>query len=136
MNVFSDFYIGQEATLSKTFVFNEVVAFSELSLDRNPIHLDKEYAKKGIFNDLIVHGLLTSSLISAVIANKLPGPGSIYLSQSLKFLKPVYHNEEVVAKVKIVDIKPEKLIIMLETRCFVNDIIVLDGIAVIKYISL
>ena len=106
--MFSDFYIGQEATISKTFVFDEVVAFSELSLDRNPIHLDKEYAKKGIFSDLIVHGLLTSSLISAVIANKLPGPGSIYLSQSLKFLKPVYHNEEVVAKVKIVDIKQKK----------------------------
>ena len=134
--MFSDFYIGQEATISKTFVFDEVVAFSELSLDRNPIHLDKEYAKKGIFSDLIVHGLLTSSLISAVIANKLPGPGSIYLSQSLKFLKPVYHNEEVVAKVKIVDIKNEKLIIMLETQCFVNDIIVLDGIAVVKYMSL
>jgi len=133
--MFSDFYIGQEATISKTFVFDEVVAFSELSLDRNPIHLDKEYAKKGIFSDLIVHGLLTSSL-SAVIANKLPGPGSIYLSQSLKFLKPVYHNEEVVAKVKIVDIKHEKLIIMLETQCFVNDIIVLDGIAVVKYMSL
>lgn len=134
--MFSDFYIGQEATISKTFVFDEVVAFSKLSLDRNPIHLDKEYAKKGIFSDLIVHGLLTSSLISAVIANKLPGPGSIYLSQSLKFLKPVYHNEEVVAKVKIVDIKHEKLIIMLETQCFVNDIIVLDGIAVVKYMSL
>ncbi len=134
--MFCDFYIGQEATISKTFVFDEVVAFSELSLDRNPIHLDKEYAKKGIFSDLIVHGLLTSSLISAVIANKLPGPGSIYLSQSLKFLKPVYHNEEVVAKVKIVDIKHEKLIIMLETQCFVNDIIVLDGIAVVKYMSL
>ena len=134
--MFSDFYIGQEATISKTFVFDEVVAFSELSLDRNPIHLDKEYAKKGIFSDLIVHGLLTSSLISAVIANKLPGPGSIYLSQSLKFLKPVYHNEEVVAKVKIVDIKHEKLIIMLETQCFVNDIIVIDGIAVVKYMSL
>ena len=134
--MFSDFYIGQEATISKTFVFDEVVAFSELSLNRNPIHLDKEYAKKGIFSDLIVHGLLTSSLISAVIANKLPGPGSIYLSQSLKFLKPVYHNEEVVAKVKIVDIKHEKLIIMLETQCFVNDIIVLDGIAVVKYMSL
>ena len=134
--MFSDFYIGQEATISKTFVFDEVVAFSELSLDRNPIHLDKEYAKKGIFSDLIVHGLLTSSLISAVIANKLPGPGSIYLSQSLKFLKPVYHNEEVVAKVKIVDIKHEKLIIMLGTQCFVNDIIVLDGIAVVKYMSL
>ena len=134
--MFSDFYIGQEATISKTFFFDEVVAFSELSLDRNPIHLDKEYAKKGIFSDLIVHGLLTSSLISAVIANKLPGPGSIYLSQSLKFLKPVYHNEEVVAKVKIVDIKHEKLIIMLETQCFVNDIIVLDGIAVVKYMSL
>ena len=134
--MFSDFYIAQEATISKTFVFDEVVAFSELSLDRNPIHLDKEYAKKGIFSDLIVHGLLTSSLISAVIANKLPGPGSIYLSQSLKFLKPVYHNEEVVAKVKIVDIKHEKLIIMLETQCFVNDIIVLDGIAVVKYMSL
>ena len=134
--MFSDFYIGQEATISKTFVFDEVVAFSELSLDRNPIHLDKEYSKKGIFSDLIVHGLLTSSLISAVIANKLPGPGSIYLSQSLKFLKPVYHNEEVVAKVKIVDIKHEKLIIMLETQCFVNDIIVLDGIAVVKYMSL
>ena len=134
--MFSDFYIGQEATISKTFVFDEVVAFSELSLDRNPIHLDKEYAKKEIFSVLIVHGLLTSSVISAVIANKLPGPGSIYLSQSLKFLKPVYHNEEVVAKVKIVDIKHEKLIIMLETQCFVNDIIVLDGIAVVKYMSL
>lgn len=62
INMFSDFYIGQEATISKTFVFDEVVAFSELSLDRNPIHLDKEYAKKGIFSDLIVHGLLTSSI--------------------------------------------------------------------------
>lgn len=133
---FNDFYIGQEAVISKAFSYKEVAEFSELSLDRNPIHLDAEYAKNGIFHGLIVHGLLSSSLISAVIATKLPGPGSIYLNQELKFLRPVYHGEKVIAKVKIVDLKREKSIIMLSTQCFVNDIMVIDGKAVIKYIPL
>ena len=133
---FNDFYIGQEPTISKAFRLEVVVKFSELSLDRNPIHLDIDYAKNGIFRGLIVHGFLSSSLISAVIATKLPGPGSIYLSQELKFLKPVYHNEEVTSKVRIIDIKQEKSIIILSTQCFVNDIIVIDGKAVVKYVSL
>ena len=131
---FNDFYIGQEAMISKSFSYEDVVKFSELSLDRNPIHLDIDYAKNGIFKGVIVHGLLSSSLISAVIATKLPGPGSIYLSQELKFLKPIYHGEEVVAKVRIVDLKREKSIIILFTQCFVNDVMVIDGKAVVKYI--
>ncbi len=127
--------IGQEAKISKAFSAADVISFSNLSLDKNPVHLDKEFAKKTLFEKLIVHGYLYGSLISAVIGTKLPGPGSIYLNQEMNFKKPVYLNEEVMAVVKVVDIKPEKSLIFLSTNCYVNEKeIVIEGSAVIKLI--
>ena len=122
--------IGDLASISKSFSLEEVQVFSNLSLDINPIHLNFEYAEKTLFKKPIVHGLLSSSLISAVLANKLPGQGSIYLSQELKFLKPLFHNEFVTAFVKVIDINEIKKIYTLKTWCIKNnDILIIEGIA-------
>ena len=123
--------IGDSATFSKVFNEEEVKIFSELSGDVNPIHLDSDYAKKTFFKKRIVHGFLYSSLISAVIANQLPGEGSIYLNQTLKFIKPVFLGDKVTAKVTVIDIRKD--IIELETICHTsNNNIVINGNAIIK----
>ncbi|MEG1723986.1 MAG: MaoC family dehydratase [Anaerovoracaceae bacterium] len=129
----SVYIIGQRASLSKKFTTEDVETFARISTDCNPVHLDDNYASFSIFGKKIVHGFLSASLISALIANKLPGPGSIYLSQELKFLKPVYHNDVIVAEVEIVDINHEKSIYILNTKCYVNNQIVIDGRAIIKW---
>jgi 3-hydroxybutyryl-CoA dehydratase len=129
------FHIGQEASMSKTFTTKDVEAFSLLSQDINPIHISDEYAKNSIFGNKIVHGFLVGSLISAVIANKLPGKGSIYLFQDLAFKNPVFHGENIVAKVIITNIKFDKSIVYLDTFCVKeNNIVVIEGKAVIKVI--
>lgn len=125
--------VGQKASITKTFSKEDVLLFSELSLDKNPVHLNDEYAKNSIFKQPICHGLLVSSLISAVIANDLPGNGSIYLAQDLQFKKPVYHGDTITAEVTILEIKKEKNIIILNTICTNNNgDIVIEGKAVIK----
>lgn len=125
--------IGQSCELKKMFTEEDVKTFASLSLDTNPVHINKDYAKDSIFKAQIVHGFLSSSLISAVIGTKMPGPGSIYLHQDLNFKKPVYIGEEVKAVVKITDIKKEKSIITLETFCYnEKDEIVVEGCAIIK----
>ena len=127
--------IEQEATISKAFSKDEVLLFSTLSLDNNPVHLDNEFAKKTFFKKNIVHGFLYGSLISAVIGTKLPGPGSIYLHQEMNFKKPVYFDEEVTAVVKVVDVKSEKSLVYLSTNCYKNGTeIVIEGSAIIKLI--
>jgi len=133
----NQFKIGQSAMLSKIFTSADVIEFSKLSLDTNPIHLDIEHARNTIFKKPIVHGYLSGSLISAVIANHLPGPGSIYLNQVMNFKSPVYHGEEISAVVTIRDIKHEKSIIYLDTNCYnKNQDLVIEGTAVIKIIKL
>ena len=82
---FSELKIGQKASVQKTFTAADVTAFAGISLDVNPIHMSDKYAESTIFGKRIVHVILTSGLISAVLANKLPGPGTIYLGQELKF---------------------------------------------------
>lgn len=132
---FEELYLGQTARIKKIFLFEDVKKFSELSGDFNPIHLDINYAEKSVFKKLIVHGFLYSSLISAILANELPGPGSIYIHQELNFKSPVYHGEEVTAQVKIIDLRPDKNIVTLETICTVRDNVeVLTGKALIKLI--
>ena len=102
-----------------SFDYEKVYKFSELSEDINPIHLDKEAARKSIFNKPIVHGILFPQALSTVIANHIPGPGSIYLfHQSLDFKKAVYHNQLVEAVVEITNIKTEKNIYELSTMLF------------------
>ena len=86
---YSEIKIGQKASVTKTFKDEDVRKFAEVSMDVNPIHLDDEYAKKTVFGQRIVHGILTCGLISAVLANKLPGEGTIYLGQEVRFTSPV-----------------------------------------------
>lgn len=128
-----DFYIGQTASLKKTFITDEVKAFAELSLDRNPIHLDKAYAEQTIFGSRIVHGFFVGSLISAVFGTVLPGEGAIYLHQEMNFRKPVYHGEEITATVTVTNIRKEKSILYFDTKCENGrGEIIIDGNAVLK----
>lgn len=124
---------GRKETISKIFSDEDVRRFAELSLDVNPVHLDEHYAKQSIFGKRIVHGFLVGSLISAVIGNKLPGFGSIYLKQEMNFKKPVFIDDEITAEVEIMEeIKPS--IYRALTRCLnQNGDVVIDGFAIIKF---
>lgn len=126
--------VGDSAKISKCFFKEDVIDFADLSTDNNPIHLDKQYAEHTVFKKNIVHGMLVSSLISSVLGTKLPGEGSIYLKQSLEFLKPVYFGEECTAEVKVVSKNDDKRILVLETSVTKDDgkIKVISGQAVIK----
>ena len=121
-----DLKIGQKASFEKLVNSNDINIFSNLTGDFNPVHTDEKFAKESIFKKRIVHGFLTGSLISTVIASKLPGPGSIYLKQELKFLSPVFIGEIVKAEVTILEINSEKKILLL-TECFVSEKKVLTG---------
>lgn len=106
--------VGAKASLTKKITDADVRKFSEVSLDTNPLHLDEEFAKTTIFGRRIAHGMISAGLISAVLANKLPGQGSIYLSQELKFTAPVFLNDTITAEVEIVEegTKKEKVFIV------------------------
>ena len=122
-----DFSVGMESTIEKTVTIEDIKRFAEVSGDFNPVHLDEEFAKKTIFKGRIAHGFLTASFISTIIATELPGPGSIYLKQSLKFLAPVYIDEKILVKVRIIEINIEKSKVKLITECFKNKTLVLTG---------
>ena len=131
---FNEFKIGQKASVQKTFTAADVTAFAGASLDVNPIHMSDEYAKGTIFGRRVVHGILTSGLISAVIGNHLPGPGSIYLGQTLKFMAPVYLGDDITAQVEVIGIRPDKKIIELRTTCVNQDgKTVITGVATVKF---
>ena len=110
-----DFRIGQQASFAKTVTESDVVTFAELSGDHNPIHLDAEYARKSRFGRRVAHGIFTAGLISAVLGNKLPGPGAIYLSQQIEFLAPVYIGDTIKVTVTVTTWQAEKRIITLRT---------------------
>ena len=128
-----EFYVGQSASLKKVFSSDDVKVFAELSLDKNPIHLDETYAGQSLFGKRIVHGFFVGSLISAVFGTVLPGEGAIYLHQEMNFRKPVYHGEEIKATVTVTNIKKEKFILYFDTKCEnERGEIVIDGNAVLK----
>jgi acyl dehydratase len=128
-----EFYVGQSASLKKVFESDEVKAFAELSLDKNPIHLDETYAEQSRFGNRIVHGFFVGSLISAVFGTVLPGEGAIYLHQEMNFRKPVFHGEEITATVVVTNIKKEKSILYFDTKCENGrGEVVIDGNAVLK----
>jgi 3-hydroxybutyryl-CoA dehydratase len=113
-----------------------VERFGEAVGDLNPIHFDEAFAKTTRFGRRIAHGMLSASLISAVIGNKLPGPGSIYISQTLHFTSPVYPGDELTAKVTILSVRQDKPIATLETICSKRDgTVVLKGEAVVAFAS-
>lgn len=131
---FQDLQIGQKASVQKTFTAADVTMFAGISLDVNPIHMSDKYAESTIFGKRIVHGILTSGLISAVLANKLPGPGTIYLGQELKFTAPVYLGDDITATVTIVELREDKKIVKLDTTCVNQDgKVVISGLATVKF---
>lgn len=126
-----DLTIGQSASFAKTITEADILGFSGVSGDTNPVHINQEYAEGTMFKGRIAHGMLAASLISAVIGTKMPGPGSIYISQSLAFKAPVRIGDTVTAKVTIVEIISERKRIRLACECTVKGAVVLDGEAVI-----
>lgn len=100
--------IGQSSSIKRSFTEDDVLAFANVSGDHNPAHVDEQYAATTIFKSRIVHGMLVGSLFSAILGTELPGLGSIYTFQSLKFVKPVYFDEEITATVTVKEIIYEK----------------------------
>lgn len=124
--------IGETASLSKTISEADIVLFAGVTGDFNPLHLDAEYAKTTRFGERIAHGLLTAGLISAVLGTRLPGPGAIYLGQTLNFREPVKIGDTITATAKVSSFDPEKRIVKLETNCYNQDgVLVLGGEAVL-----
>ena len=122
-----DIEMGMTRHLRKQVTDRDIEMFAEISTDRNPVHLDDDYAQDTIFEGRIAHGMLTAGLISAVIGEQLPGHGTVYLGQSLKFLGPVRPGDMVYAEVKVVDIDIAKRRVTLETHCAVDGKKVLIG---------
>ena len=109
--------VGDGAEVSRTITDDDIRAFAELTGDRNPVHLDEEYAAGTRFGRRIAHGMLGASLISAVLANELPGSGTVYLSQSLRFVAPVFPGDTVTARVEVKSVREGKPVVTLETVC-------------------
>lgn len=131
---FQDLYIGQKASIQKTFSAADVALFAGVSLDVNPIHMSEGAAKDSLFGKRIVHGMLTASLISAVLGIQLPGPGTIYLGQELKFMAPVFLGDDITATVEIVELREDKKIVKLNTTCVNQDgKTVISGLATVKF---
>ena len=129
----TNLFVGQSASISKTFTIKDVENFANLSNDKNPVHLDEEFAKSSIFGQRIVHGMLVASLFSGLLGDKLPGKGTIYLGQTLSFTAPVPIGEKVTASVEIINIRDDKPIIALRTLCVDSKgNAVIDGEAVVK----
>ena len=124
-------HVGQSATIGKTITEADILLFAGVSGDVNPAHLNQEYAEQTMFKGRIAHGMLSAGLVSAVLGTKLPGFGTIYLSQTLKFKAPVKIGDTVNATLMVKEIVAEKNRVVLETVCKVKDTVVLEGEAVV-----
>ena len=118
---------GMTAVFSKTVTEADIVLYAGITGDTNPVHLDEEFAKPTMFKGRIAHGMLTAGFVSAVFGTKLPGPGCIYMSQSLKFKAPVRIGDTVRARVTVTAIDQAKARVTFATTCTVGDQVVLDG---------
>lgn len=126
-----DIEIGMVRSLRKTVTDRDIALFAEISTDRNPVHLDEAYARDTIFEGRIAHGMLTAGLVSAVIGEQLPGHGTVYLGQSLRFLGPVRPGDSVLAEVEVTGIDHAKRRVTMDTRCMVAGKKVLAGEATV-----
>ena len=118
---------GMTASIAKTVTEADIILFAGISTDVNPAHLDEEYAKGTIFGGRIAHGMLSAGFISAVLANHLPGPGTIYLSQTLKFKAPVRPGDTVRATVTVKEVNVARNRVTLDTVCTVAGKVVIEG---------
>ncbi|NIZ00188.1 MaoC family dehydratase [Thalassospira lucentensis] len=122
-----DLEIGLSASYGKTVTETDIVMFAGITGDNNPVHLNQEYAQTTMFKGRIAHGMLSAGFISTVLGTRLPGPGTIYLSQNLVFKAPVRIGDTVTAKVIVREIMPSKKRAILETNCYVGDLCVISG---------
>ena len=123
--------VGQSAELVRTVGAADIEAFAEVTGDNNPVHLDADYAAKTSFGERIAHGMLSAGYISAVLGTTLPGPGAIYLSQALRFKRPVKIGDEVTARATVTEIDEAKARVTFATVCLVGGKPVVDGEAVV-----
>lgn len=122
---------GQSADMTKVITEEDILRFAEITGDRNPVHISEEFAAQTRFGERIAHGILTAGLISAVIGMKLPGPGCLYLSQTLQFLAPVKIGDEITARAEVVEVISEKRL-RLRTQCInQRKEVVLEGEAIV-----
>ncbi len=126
-----DMKVGMTSIYAKTVTEADIVMFAGISGDTNPVHLDANFARQTAFKGRIAHGMLSASFISTVLGTRLPGPGCIYLSQSLKFRAPVKAGDTVTARVTVKSVNPDNKRIVLETICTVDDTVVIDGEALL-----
>lgn len=126
---------GMSATFAKTITEADIILFAGASGDNNAIHINEEFARSTPFGGRIAHGFLTASTISAAIANRLPGPGAVYISQQMNFRAPVRPGDTVHATVTVKEVLREKARVKLETICRVGDTVVVDGEALVKVTS-
>jgi 3-hydroxybutyryl-CoA dehydratase len=124
--------VGDAVEITKTVTESDILLYAGLSGDVNPAHLDESYAKKTPFKKRIAHGMLTAGYISAILGNKLPGPGTIYIGQELKFLAPVYIDDTITVRVEVAELIPEKNRVRLKTTCMnQNGKLILTGEALV-----
>src|SRR5690349_363036 len=128
---FEDLSVGQTASFGKTITEADIVLFAAVTGDTNPMHLNADYAKGTVFGERIAHGMLAAGLITKVLGTQLPGPGTIYMSQSLRFRAPVRIGDTVTATVEITGLNPEKHRVNLRTVCCVKGEPVLEGEALV-----
>ena len=128
---FEDLAIGMHASFARVVSEDDIFAFAEITGDKNPVHLDHEYAQRSMFKERIAHGMLTAGYISAVFAMELPGPGAIYVSQTLNFRAPVRIGDLGTAKVQLAELWPAKRRARFDCKCTVGDKAVLEGEAIL-----
>lgn len=124
---FEDIYIGMSASYSQTITDADIKSFAGISGDRNPVHVDDVYAENSRFKKRIAHGLMSASYFSALFGTQLPGPGCVYVAQSLNFLRPVYLGDTVIASVTVKSLNIEKRRIFFDTVCKVKNKVVING---------
>lgn len=126
-----DLTVGQKESFAKTVTDADITLYAGVSGDTNPVHLDDEFAAETMFKGRIAHGMLSAAFISAVLGARMPGPGAIYLSQTLKFRAPVRPGDTVTAECEVTAIDLEKRRVTLKTTCYVKGKPVIDGEAVV-----
>lgn len=128
---FEDLEVGTTDEFSKTISESDIQTFADVSGDKNPVHLNPEYAKATVFKGCIAHGILTASFVSTVIGTRMPGPGCIYVAQNLKFKAPVRAGDTVKAVCTVTELNEKRKFAEIKTQCFVGNRLVVDGNATI-----
>jgi 3-hydroxybutyryl-CoA dehydratase len=126
-----DLSVGMTGVFAKTVTEADIVMFSGVSGDTNPVHINQLFAEGSMFKERIAHGMISASFISTVVGTRMPGHGCIYVSQNLRFRAPVKAGDTVVARATVTEIVPDRRRVLLETTCTVGDTVVLDGEAMV-----